>query len=80
MLLYSMDTKVNIDYLKLARGYNIRYERNTSENLPIQMITKSLEVDPRDMDTGKEEFKARLEEFKETFLIGKNKEKIYAIL
>ena len=73
--LYSMDSKSNIDDFALTRSYNITYEGNASNNSQIQMLVKSLEGDPRDMDTEKEKFKTRLEEFKNAFLVGKNKEK-----
>ena len=72
--LYSVDSKSNINELALSRNYSVTYEGNTSNNSQIQMLVKSLEGDPRDMDKEKEEFKARLEEFKEAFLVGKNKE------
>ncbi len=73
--LYSMDSKSYIDDFALEKSDNITYEGNASNNLQIQMLVKSLERDPRDMDTEKEEFKTRLNEFKNAFLIGKNKEK-----
>ena len=72
--LYSMDTESNINNLKLSREYNVKYEGNTSDNSQIQMVIKSLESDPRDFDEEKEKFKTKLEQFKELFLIGKNKE------
>ena len=72
--LYSMDTESNINNLKLSREYDVRYEGNTSDNSQIQMVIKSLESDPRDFDEEKEKFKTKLEQFKELFLIGKNKE------
>ena len=72
--LYSMDMESNINNLKLSREYDVTYEGNTSDNSQIQMVIKSLESDPRDFDEEKEKFKTKLEQFKELFLIGKNKE------
>ena len=72
--LYSMDTESNINNLKLSREYDVRYEGNTSDNSQIQMVIKSFESDPRDFDEEKVKFKTKLEQFKDLFLIGKNKE------
>ena len=72
--LYSMDMESNINNLKLSREYDVTYEGNTSDNSQIQMVIKSLESDPRDFDEEKEKFKTKLEQFKELFLISKNKE------
>ena len=40
--LNSMDNRGNINNMKLSRGYGVVYEGNTSENLRVQMIIKSL--------------------------------------
>ena len=72
--LYSMDNKAVVKEMTLSRGYTISYEGNSSDNLQIQMLIKSLESDPRDMDIKKEEFKEQLKKFKQDFLVGKNEE------